>query len=237
MNLSKWDVSDIIAFASLILLGVSLSAPIFSAFIERKTRLKSKLIDVYTDTYSKQYNRQYDAFQDFIERSGEMIAALATEISPTPDKIQSFESACLKCLIFLDDKERQEFDNFRISVRLKLGYTDPRGEPSQLEKTFLNVVNAHTKAITSWGARTDVDSIYLAFNDCIKISSQKLANLDKEEQARLNSVLTTNIQHLHQQLKLIRKKAYSLLKSVKDRSLQLLQTIAKWLPPFKFFIK
>lgn len=224
MNFSKWNPSDLIAFGSLIVLGASLLSPIFSAFIERKTRLKSKLIDVYTDTYSKQYNRQYNAFQDFIERSGEMIAALATEIPPTPEEIQAFESACLKCLIFLDKGERNKFDTFRITVRIRLGYDDPRGEPSPAERMFQNLV---PKILGDFTERTNVDSIYSEFNTCIRISSQKLANLNKEEQEQLDSVLATNTQRLLQKLKTIRKKLLSLPKLLKYRLCKISQTKSK----------
>lgn len=107
MDLSQWEASDLIAFVSIIILGTSFIAPTFVAFVQRQTELRSKKLDIFKENYSKRYNRQYYIFQDFIEKSGNIIAQLDSKVVPSDKNIQEFESAALKCLIFLDPKERK----------------------------------------------------------------------------------------------------------------------------------
>ncbi|HEM3180855.1 TPA: hypothetical protein U0897_002221, partial [Streptococcus suis 92-4172] len=132
-DFSKWETSDLIAFVTIVILGVSLISPMIVAFVQRRTELKSKMLDIYKESYSKRYNREYYIFQDYIEKSGTIIAKLDSSQKMSDKEIQEFESASLKCLIFLSESERSEFDVFRINVKKALGIEDPREK-----KTFMH---------------------------------------------------------------------------------------------------
>ncbi len=68
-DFSKWETSDLIAFVTIVILGVSLISPMIVAFVQRRTELKSKMLDIYKESYSKRYNREYYIFQDYIEKA------------------------------------------------------------------------------------------------------------------------------------------------------------------------
>lgn len=68
MDFSKWSTSDLIAFVTIIILGVSLISPVIVAYIQRKTELKSQMLDIFKESYTKRYNREYYIFQDYIEK-------------------------------------------------------------------------------------------------------------------------------------------------------------------------
>ncbi|MCQ9211849.1 MULTISPECIES: hypothetical protein [unclassified Streptococcus] len=214
-DLSQWSTSDLIAFVTIIILGISLIAPVFVAHIQRKTELKSKMLDIYKENYHKRYNREYYIFQDYIEKSGVIITKLDSYQRPTTDEIQTFESASLKCLIFLDDNERTKFDTFRIAVKKSLGIDDPREKKTplhpeyfkEIQQAFANLAYISRKTIV-------VNPIYSSFNDCINIAAQRLATIEEEEQERLHSVQVTLLEHLHQKLTTLRKRLMLLGKSV-----------------------
>lgn len=206
-DLSQWSTSDLIAFVTIIILGISLIAPVFVAHIQRKTELKSKMLDIYKENYNKRYNREYYIFQDYIEKSGVIITKLDSNQRPSISEIQIFESASLKCLIFLNVPERAKFDAFRIAVKKSLGINDPRERKTpihpeyykELQQAFANYVAYTKKTII-------VNPIYSSFNDCINIAAQRLATIEEEEQERLHSVQVTLLEHLHQKLTNLGKK-------------------------------
>ncbi|HEP1510588.1 TPA: hypothetical protein VJE68_000053 [Streptococcus pyogenes] len=210
MDLSQWEASDLIAFVSIIILGTSFIAPAFVAFVQRQTELRSKKLDIFKDNYSKRYNRQYYIFQDFIEKSGNIIAQLDSKVVPSDKNIQEFESAALKCLIFLDPKERKEFDVFRIDVKKELGIEDPREKPSTIHtlinpKPFLGINSILFK-------QQIVNQLYTSFNKCIKIASAKLATIEEEEQEQLYLVSASIPQRLGRTLISAKRKLSTQLK-------------------------
>lgn len=224
-DFSKWETSDFIAFVTVIILGVSLISPMIVAYIQRRTELKSKMLDIYKENYSKRYNREYYIFQDYIEKSGIIIAQLDSMQRPSISEIQIFESASLKCLIFLDDNERTKFDAFRIAVKKSLGIDDPREKKTplhpeyfkEIQQAFANLAYISRKTIV-------VNPIYSSFNDCINIAAQRLATIQAEEKAQLHSIQITLLELLHRKSLTISRKLTSLCKSVKSKVRKLFQS-------------
>lgn len=210
MDLSQWEASDLIAFVSIIILGTSFIAPAFVAFVQRQTELRSKKLDIFKENYSKRYNRQYYIFQDFIEKSGNIIAQLDSKVIPNDKNVQEFESAALKCLIFLDQKERKEFDVFRIDVKKELGIEDPR-EKSPLIHTLINPA-AFLGVNDILFKQKIVNQLYTSFNKCIKIASTKLATIEEEEQEQLYLVSASIPQRLGRTLISAKRKLSTQLK-------------------------
>lgn len=226
LNLSKWDTSDLIAFASLIILGVSLISPMVVAYIHRKTELKSKMLDIYKENFSKRYNREYFIFQDYIEKCGIIIAKLDSSQRPSQKEIQQFESASLKCLIFLSDSERVKFDTFRITVKKSLGIEDPRGKKTPLHEDYFKEL-AQTITTLTGGVLpkvTGVNPVYTSFNQCINIAAQRLATIEAEEEQRLHSVQITLRDRILQTLLKVMLKLGTLCMSTASRVRKLFQS-------------
>ncbi|MFV8064277.1 hypothetical protein ACMZ5S_07450 [Streptococcus pluranimalium] len=218
MDFSKWSTSDLIAFVTIIILGVSLISPAIVAYIQRKTELKSKMLDIFSENYSKRYNREYYIFQDYIEKSGIVIAKLDSLQQLSTKEIQDFESSSLKCLIFLSESERLEFDTFRINVKKALGIEDPREKKTFMHPDFFKELNKQITGLTQISKKTIVVSpIYTSFNKCINIASKRLATIQAEEQVQLDLVQLTILGHLHQKVIFLQKKLIILCKLIKSR--------------------
>ncbi|WP_438835641.1 hypothetical protein [Streptococcus pluranimalium] len=214
MDFSKWSTSDLIAFVTIIILGVSLISPAIVAYIQRKTELKSKMLDIFSENYSKRYNREYYIFQDYIEKSGIVITKLDSLRPLSTKEIQAFESSSLKCLIFLSESERLEFDTFRINVKKALGIEDPREKKTFMHPDFFKELNKQITGLTQISKKTIVVSpIYTSFNKCINIASKRLATIQAEEQVQLDLVQLTILGHLHRKAIFLRKKSTALCKS------------------------
>lgn len=214
MDFSKWSTSDLIAFVTIIILGVSLISPAIVAYIQRKTELKSKMLDIFSENYSKRYNREYYIFQDYIEKSGIVIAKLDSLQQLSTKEIQEFESSSLKCLIFLSESERLEFDTFRINVKKALGIEDPREKKTFMHPDFYKELNKTITGLTQLSKKTIIVSpIYTSFNKCINIASKRLATIQAEEQVQLDLVQLTILGHLHQKVIFLQKKLTTLCKS------------------------
>ncbi|GAA5356591.1 hypothetical protein [Streptococcus uberis] len=189
MNFEEWKVSDLIAFVSIVILGASFIAPTFVAIVQRKTELKSKKLDIFKDNFAKRYDRQYLIFQEFIENSGRIIAMLDSKTIPDQSEIQIFESSALKCLIFLTPYERTQFDMFRINVKKELGISDPREKLTPLSSNYISqTLLGMTQIHTFLNNKKVVNKLYSSFNDCIKISSRKLIEIEEEESRQLNNI-------------------------------------------------
>lgn len=218
MDFSKWSTSDLIAFVTIIILGVSLISPAIVAYIQRKTELKSKMLDIFSENYSKRYNREYYIFQDYIEKSGIVIAKLDSLQQLSTKEIQAFESSSLKCLIFLSESERLEFDTFRINVKKALGIEDPREKKTFMHPDFHKELSKTIVGLTQLSKKTIVVSpIYTSFNKCINIASKRLATIQAEEQVQLDLVQLTILGHLHQKVIFLQKKSIILCKLIKSR--------------------
>ena len=218
MDFSKWSTSDLIAFVTIIILGVSLISPVIVAYIQRKTELKTQMLDIFKESYTKRYNREYYIFQDYIEKSGIIIAKLDSLQKPSTKEIQEFESASLKCLIFLSESERTDFDTFRINVKKALGIEDPREKKTFMHPEYLTELNKTIKGIAQLYQTTIVVSpIYTSFNKCINIAAQRLATIQAEEQVQLYSIQVTLAERLHQKSTILLQKLTSLRKSTKSK--------------------
>ncbi|CYU92253.1 TPA: hypothetical protein U2D59_002147 [Streptococcus suis] len=217
-DFSKWETSDLIAFVTIVILGVSLISPMIVAFVQRRTELKSKMLDIYKESYSKRYNREYYIFQDYIEKSGTIIAKLDSSQKMSDKEIQEFESASLKCLIFLSESERSEFDVFRINVKKALGIEDPREKKTFMHPDYFKELNKTIVKFSQLSNKTIIVSpIYSSFNKCINIAAQRLATIQAEEKAQLHLIQITLLEHLHRISLTILRKLASLCKSVKSK--------------------
>lgn len=224
-DFSKWETSDLIAFVTVIILGVSLISPMIVAYVQRRTELKSKMLDIYKESYSKRYNREYYIFQDYIEKSGIIIAKLDSSQKLSDKEIQDFEASSLKCLIFLSESERSDFDVFRINVKKALGIEDPREKKTFMHPDYFKELNKTLIGVTQLTKRTIIVSpIYSSFNTCINIAAQRLATIQEEEQSQLHSIQVTLLELLHQKLVTILQKLTSLYKSIKSKVHKLFQS-------------
>lgn len=187
-NFSKWTTSDIIQLLAFLVVLTSLLSPVFTAYLNKKIELKLKMLEIYKENHNKNYNRILYTFQNFIEESGKIIASLDSEHSPTNKEIQRFESACLKCLIFLDEAERKEFDDFRITIKKKLGVSDPRGYYHPFSARYMTKVMQKAASSLYSTNKINVEKSYISFNKCIMITNRKLSELQLMQKEELNEV-------------------------------------------------
>lgn len=166
-------------------LFIGLSAiftPMLSTWIIRKYDYKLKKIELQKDFLDNSYSKVIESLQDFVINSGKILSRIDSSQQPSRDEIQNFEASCLKCLLFLEENERNQFQEFRILVKLRFGHSDPRGKRSTIfSKTSTRTLNQLQSAL----GIIPEDEVYSAFNKCITIAVTKLKTLELQQNKTL----------------------------------------------------
>lgn len=138
------------------------------------------------ESLSVSYNRMYETFKQFLTDSSVVILRFDSERKPTISEFKMFESSCLSCFLFLNEGERKAFQDFRILIKMKMGYDDPRPK-SFLELTFGSALYP-SRSILKAISGSSGDELFVSFNKCISIANQKLDKVTQEESQLLSPI-------------------------------------------------
>ncbi|MBC2676237.1 hypothetical protein [Listeria booriae] len=164
-------VDSTLTFA-LILSVCAIFVPTIGSYISKRFDLKMKELEFKKDLSVNNYSTVLTAFQEFTVASGAVLSRIDLKEMPSRNELQTFESACLKCLLFLDEEDRNQFQKFRVLVKIKFGHTDPRGTgPYLFHMDFIQ-----SAMLKSLGG-TPPDATYSAFNRCVSIAHRHIGEL------------------------------------------------------------
>lgn len=155
---------------------VSVISPIITSIINKRYELKLRSAELKIESLSSNYERMYSTFKEFLTNSSVVILRFDSEMKPTIQEFKQFESACLECFLFLDEDERSSFQAFRILVKTKMGYADPR--PKNI---FSESLTTKVNTILSLAYISSGDEMFKKFNLCIDIANKKLEKISQEE--------------------------------------------------------
>ncbi|MCT1190965.1 hypothetical protein EFL98_00105 [Lactococcus lactis] len=153
---------------------ITLLSGVFVAFINKKYELSTKKLELKYRQLETNYNNSLEVFQSFVAHSTKIMDFISVNEKPTSADLQNFESACMSCYLFLDDNSRKDFQDFRVEVKIKLGYKDPRAKSIYgITTELLNTINTGTMTIPA-------DNIYTRFNKCLNTANSKLESISKQ---------------------------------------------------------
>lgn len=176
--------------------------PIVTTILNRKYDLAFKKIEFKRETLQTNHSQTLQTFQDFILATGKILTRIDSSQTPSRIEIQDFETACLKCLLFLNEEDRKTFQTFRILVKIRFGHKDPRGSSNF---GILNTMKLVMDSMESSFGRIPEDKIYSKFNECITIATKYLEMFEiKETQLLTEQKVPSKLLHriqLHSQRK------------------------------------
>lgn len=162
---------------ALIVAIITLLSGVFVAFINKKYELSTKRVELKYKQLETSYNNSLEVFQSFVSHSTKIMDLLSVGEKPTSIDLQNFESSCLSCYLFLDENSRKDFQDFRIEVKIKFGYKDPRA------KHLYGVTNELLKSVTLSSSLTiPADTLFTLFNKCLNTANSKLESISKQLQ-------------------------------------------------------
>ncbi|HFI0621405.1 TPA: hypothetical protein ACGO3V_000873 [Streptococcus suis] len=220
-DFSKFTITDALTYLSLLIALMTIIIPGVTTWISKRYDLSLKMLELTKEGHFKTYNRAYFVFQEFIEQSGKIVAIIDSGETPSSKDIQKFESTALKCLIFLPESDRKQFDSFRITVKIKLGQADPRGTPTPFEQS----ASVFTSVLRSVFSRADIDDLYKEFNQVIPILANRLTELEKAHKQELDGLRQSRGIHLlHQSLLKLSKYIIQVVKRTKLKIVSIKET-------------
>ncbi|MDT1958436.1 hypothetical protein MX629_08385 [Carnobacterium divergens] len=154
--------------------------PVIATVLNRRYDLKLKQIDYKRESLKTNRSQTLVTFQEFVVATGKILTRIDTSQIPSREEMQTFESSCLKCLLFLKEDDRQEFQQFRILVKLRFGHKDPRGSVTSnflMTETLIKVTKSLQKSL---GIEPS-DDVYASFNRCITIANNYLELFESQE--------------------------------------------------------
>lgn len=220
-DFSKFTITDALTYLSLLIALMTIIIPSVTTWISKRYDLSLKMLELTKEGHFKTYNRAYFVFQEFIEQSGKIVAIIDSGETPSSKDVQKFESTALKCLIFLPESDRKQFDLFRITVKIKLGQSDPRGTPTPFEQS----ISALTNVSGIIFSRADIDDLYKEFNQVIPILTNRLTELEKVQKQELDELRQSRgIRFLRQSLLRLSKGIIQVAKRIKLKIISIKET-------------
>ena len=165
---------------------ISIISPVMTSIINKSYDLKVKSAELRKESLSVSYDRMYETFKTFLVDSSVVILQFDSDNKPTIEEFKKFESSCLSCFLFLNENERKIFEDFRILIKMKMGYDDPRPKTVLQLAWGYDIYKAHAALEALSGKKGD--ELFVSFNKCISIANQKLDKVTQEESQLLSSI-------------------------------------------------
>lgn len=156
--------------------------PIVTTILNRKYDLAFKKIEFKRETLQTNHSQTLQTFQEFILATGKILTRIDSSQTPSRIEIQDFETACLKCLLFLNEEDRKTFQTFRILVKIRFGHKDPRGTNNF---SFFNSIQLVKDSMFAAHGIVQEDKVYSKFNECITIATKYLETFEIQEKELL----------------------------------------------------
>lgn len=155
---------------------VSVIAPILTSTINKRYELKLRSAELKKESLTTNYERMYSTFKTFLTNASIVVLRFDSEKKPLISEFKQFESSCLECFLFLNEEERNAFQDFRILVKTKMGYDDPRPRYGISQTLFSQLETIASLAYVNRG-----DETFKKLNRCIDIANEKLEKVSQEE--------------------------------------------------------
>jgi hypothetical protein len=168
------NIIAILTVLSFVLSFCAIVIPSILSYISKRYDLKIKQLEYQQENIIKNYETILEAFQDFTAHSGAILSRIDSKEAPTTDELQRFEASCLKCLLFLEENNREAFQRFRILVKIRFGHTDPRA------KSPIPSLLGSDSILKALGGRP-ADDTYSSFNQCVTIAKEMLQTILQQE--------------------------------------------------------
>lgn len=156
---------------ALIVTLITLLSTIFSTVITKYSDLKMKKMDIKFNLMNSNYANSLEVFQNFVSHSSSLLDKINAGLKPDENEINQFDQSCVACLLFLDEDSRQLFQSFRIEVKIKLGYSDPR--EIDVLNTMANLSSLYKRATVV----KPENPLYSLFNKCLNIASKRIESI------------------------------------------------------------
>lgn len=161
---------------------VSVISPILTSTINKRYELQLRSAELKKEALSSNYERMYSTFKTFITNTSVVVLRFDSDKKPTIQEFKQFETSCLECFLFLDETERDTFQDFRIHIKTQMGYEDPR--PNFV---LSETIASQMQSILSIAYGRKENKTYKKFNKCIDIANEKLEKVSREELHLLSS--------------------------------------------------
>ncbi|MGO3616925.1 MAG: hypothetical protein ACTIN1_01710 [Pseudolactococcus laudensis] len=157
---------------ALIVTLVTILSTIASSWINKGYEMKSKKLELKYKHIETTYIKSLEVFQNFVSQSTKIIDYIDNGNKPNSKEIQDFENSCISCYLFLNENDRAAFQEFRIEIKNRLGYKDPRyGHPF----AALSIL-----AAARYLSVTKEERIFSSFNKCINATNKTIESLSSQ---------------------------------------------------------
>ena len=156
---------------ALIVAIITLLSTTLNTFLTKRYELSMKKLELKQKHLETNYANSLEVFQVFVSETTKILDHINNKTEPMAEDIQRFEVACIACYLFLNAADRKEFQNFRVEVKLKLGYEDPREYNIGQMLVPLASLQFRYKA---------GQLLFSSFNNCLNIANRELVSLTEQ---------------------------------------------------------